>query len=217
MKSQLPHLANERLRVANYKQLIADLQNQLDLMHKEVVQRKQARWQREQQQHARHTSPPDFQVGDYVKKATDIAHDGNKLLATYRGLYVIVAKRDNWIFRIKDVINSRESQAHASQLKFYAGEETELTEELVEYAIHSQAGFEVQALRAICYNDEQDQWEIQVRWHGFTQADNTWEPLLTLAEDCPRLVKTFLNSNKVTREQKVQICVTLEKGSVGNI
>src|SRR5512133_2107036 len=44
-------------------------------------------------------------------------------------------------------------------------------------------------------NDRNDAWELLVRWSGFTDMDNTWEPVIVLLEEVTSLVQAFVASH----------------------
>eukprot|EP00924_Labyrinthula_sp_SR-Ha-C_P000806 snap_masked-scaffold_7-processed-gene-4.30-mRNA-1 protein AED:0.71 eAED:0.79 QI:0/0/0/1/1/1/2/0/138 len=67
----------------------------------------------------------------------------------------------------------------------------------------NKADLEVEKLLAVQF--EQRRWWILVKWLGFEEADNSWEPMRTLTEDIPEVVEDFLldmNTNTSRRALK---------------
>ena len=46
--------------------------------------------------------------------------------------------------------------------------------------------------------------ELFVKWEGYSEADNTWEPLYVMIQDVPTLVKTYLRK---ARQELVGKCL----------
>jgi hypothetical protein len=53
--------------------------------------------------------------------------------------------------------------------------------------------------------------ELKARWKGFTEGEDTWEPITNQAEDNPELVKEYL---KISTEEAKPIKSTLKSIAV---
>ena len=45
---------------------------------------------------------------------------------------------------------------------------------------------------------------LLVKWVGFAEAENTWEPIETLREDVPNLVKKYLEDREERKQKRKQ-------------
>ena len=109
------------------------------------------------------------------------------------------------VYTVEDLVSGVEFNAHASRLKYYDDASLNVTEELIEYILDAQAGFEVSRLHSLRFNTVLKQWEILTSWFGFESDADSWEPVSMLLEDCPTLVKKFVKSKKVSVAQRKKL------------
>ena len=51
-----------------------------------------------------------------------------------------------------------------------------------------------------------EDWQVLVKWKGFADLDNTWEPVTVLLEDIPVTVQSFIESHP--NDQEIQAMAT---------
>jgi hypothetical protein len=163
------------------------LQESMDLMHKEVVQKTKRKNERERQRQLGKSSLPNLDVGDFVLvgRAVEVP---NKLALQWRGPCRVVRAVSKWVFEVQDLFAPfKTSVAHVSRLQFYADAQRGHMTDLVEYAVAHQDFFLVETLLEC--RQANGQWEILVKWLGFDVVEATWEPLEVLLTDVPALVR----------------------------
>ena len=69
-----------------------------------------------------------------------------------------------------------------------------VTEDLKDYAIHSQKNYDIDAFLKIRMH--KNKYQLLVRWKGFTREYDTYEDLMDIYEDVPQLVIKFLAESK---------------------
>lgn len=73
-----------------------------------------------------------FSVGDFVLRSRVDEKRGNKLLVVWVGPYRVI-RADPHSFIIQHLVTDHELDIHASRLKFYADDSSDVTEELLEH------------------------------------------------------------------------------------
>eukprot|EP00924_Labyrinthula_sp_SR-Ha-C_P007835 augustus_masked-scaffold_28-processed-gene-4.112-mRNA-1 protein AED:0.46 eAED:0.46 QI:0/0/0/0.5/1/1/2/0/755 len=121
------------------------------------------------------------------KAGTLAARDKTK--PTWIGPYKVVKPVHRNTYLITDLLG-KDSIVHASRLWPYAPPQFVPSEQVIKLFRVDKADLEVEKLLDVQF--EQRKWWILVKWYGFEEADNSWEPLNTLAENIPEVVKDFL-------------------------
>ncbi|GMF18554.1 unnamed protein product [Phytophthora fragariaefolia] len=168
----------------------------LEAIHREVAVTSDRRRLQARARRAAEAKPPNFSAGDFVLAATVIALP-NKLAIKWQGPKRVVRALTDWIFEVEDLNEPHaKSTHHVSRLRFYAEATREVTEGLLQYALHSQGGHCVQAFRGIRLNAAQQQWEVHMKWLGMDELENTWESYASLRADVPVLLQCYCDANK---------------------
>ncbi|KAI9914306.1 hypothetical protein PsorP6_007151 [Peronosclerospora sorghi] len=68
---------------------------------------------------------------------------------------------------------------HANQLRFYAHEKLDGTEDFPEHVAHNGEGHVVEQLVACAYNTGLQRFEVQVKWRVLDEAESSWSQQLS--------------------------------------
>jgi hypothetical protein len=101
----------------------------------------------------------------------------------------VTARSEN-VFEVEDLMPKTVSPVHSTRLRFYHEPSLEVTADIHAHLAHQNQGYEVYKLLDLRYDAESKEFQAQVSWLGFDEAENTWEPLISLHEDIP---SNFLN------------------------
>ena len=95
---------------------------------------------------------------------------------------------------------------------------TAITEEIKRHFAHDNESYQVEKFHACRLNPENHQLELLVEWRGFTEDDNSWEPLKKLYEDVPELVnfQKKLQNDKSAYAEEVEDFIRLSKSNWGS-
>jgi hypothetical protein len=117
---------------------------------------------------------------------------GEKLSLRWRGPYRIVLARSDHVFDVEDLLTKTVYSVHSSRLRFYHEPSLEVTADIQAHLSHQIQGYEVKDLLDLRYDYDCKELSVLVSWLGFDEADNTWEPLLSLHEDIPSVILHLL-------------------------
>jgi hypothetical protein len=135
----------------------------------------------------------DFQVGDFVMVATPVRPKNHKLEARWRGPYRVIRTINDYVYAVQHLVTSNVTEAHVRRMKFYCDAELDDLVPLCDHIASQEAmEYQVEELVKFRYSREIKQYEVFVKWLGFTDLENTWEPLSRLYEDVPHMVADFL-------------------------
>ncbi|OWZ19326.1 hypothetical protein PHMEG_0006439 [Phytophthora megakarya] len=97
---------------------------------------------------------------------------------------------------LRHFVTGSEQDVHISRLKFYADSDLEVTDELLEHVAAQGIILKVAKLVEHRWNAESQCCELLVSWCGLESIENSWEPLRTLTQDVPVLVRNYVETTK---------------------
>ena len=138
-------------------------------------------------------TPVDFDVGDYVLVAVARRTTRrDKTAPLWMGPGLVVAAHNERSFVVQDLVNGASSVVHAEHLRRYADSSLIITDQLRSF-VAAQAI--ITRVDAITNHQRTDgNWRLLVKWFGFTDEESTWEPLDSLYEDVPELVRRYVKA-----------------------
>ncbi|OWZ15123.1 hypothetical protein PHMEG_00011292 [Phytophthora megakarya] len=158
----------------------------LEAMQREVAETSDRRRRHARDRRAAKAKEAFFSDGDSVLAANVIEYP-NKLAIKCQGPKRIVNCVSDWIFEAQDLLEPLTIKTHhASCLRFYTEQHHDITEDLVQHALHTQGGHLVEAFEGIWLNS----------WLGLDKLENTWEPYTSLHTDVPVLLQRYCDQHE---------------------
>lgn len=105
-------------------------------------------------------------------------------------MWRVVTAEQKHVYSVQNIFSGQVRDVHVARLRFYSDSELEITSGLKDVFQHSytQGVFEMEALINIGEAHDGSGYNIRVRWAGFGEDEDTWEPLKTLWDDAPQFV-----------------------------
>lgn len=176
---------------------IDKLQNNLDVLHKEVAIRTQKRRDNTIAAHNRATNivTPSFCVGDLVlvRRATDRGH---KLQFKWCGPRQVTSVHSPLVYGVTPLRGGSPERIHCARLLKYKDSllGTTVHPEILELADRTESRYEV-AERIREVGEDGKKLFLRVEWEGLPdERDWTWQPLSELYADIPEMVCVFLST-----------------------
>jgi hypothetical protein len=117
-------------------------------------------------------------VGDCVLVAQRLQNEGHKLRVRWRGPRKVIRICSKYIYEVLDLLTTHQSLVHANRLKFYADSQLDVTEYIMDTAVHNDPHFQtVVKLLNLRFNPDSAQYEVQAQWRGLTTRNppgNLW-------------------------------------------
>jgi transposase InsO family protein len=135
-----------------------------------------------------------FQPGDFVWVSSSGASKGRgKTRKVWQAPFQIDEILSPFRYRVRD-LTGKTQEVHVQRLRFYDGSQFTITTPIKEQFIFDNTSFEVDSIQDVRWNRDLQRYELKVRWAGFEPCDDTWEPLSSLHQEIPDIVRDFLHS-----------------------
>ena len=133
-----------------------------------------------------------FEIGDYVLRSrVDDKLQDDKLNVTWVGPYHVVEAHQHQAFTVQHLITKKQRRVHASRLKFYHDESLNISEQWLSHIATQNELLQVSQLHSSRWNRNLEDFEILIQWDGLEPEENSWEPVLKLRADIPKMLETF--------------------------
>ncbi|KAF1322126.1 hypothetical protein FI667_g11572, partial [Globisporangium splendens] len=172
---------------------LRNLRESLSAMHLEVKEKKKNQTQYNMDK--RKGKPANFSIGDYVLRSrVDERRGLGKLMVTWTGPFRVVEACE-YYFVVEHLITKERADVHASRLKFYRDDSLNVTRELIEHVGAQDTLLGVERICSHQYNDNMKSYELLVKWKGFEDIEDSWEPVEAIRADVPDLVKRYVDQS----------------------
>jgi transposase InsO family protein len=144
-----------------------------------------------------HDCIPHFSPGDYVLVARARMNNVNKLTAIWRGPYRVLRAFNNYVYEVEHLVTDEVFDVHVSRLRFYADSYLDLPVALMdELQAETSLNYEYTISQVLEHEYDQydEEYKLKIQWDGFSELETTWEPLVQLFADQPKLIQQYIDT-----------------------
>lgn len=138
-----------------------------------------------------------FSPGDLVLVALPQDKIKSKLQCVWRGPFRVLSMVGPRLAQVQHLVTGDVSEHHVVRLKFYADRDLNVEQEVLDELTY-EAGydqyFEVERVLSHRFNVESKEYEVLVKWKGFSDLHNSFEPLIDVFATAPDSVKAYLDT-----------------------
>ena len=181
----VPELKDVSESIQNHAKALQELLQSFHVQT-EIARERRTRARREAQGRVK----VDFALGDFVLVA---ATQPGKLQPFWQGPFRVVDTVSDWVYVVESLGTGRSKEVHCARIMLYAEKDLGVTANLRLAAEHDEVPLvdHFVAHRA----GPAGNFEILVRWLGFEEANDTWEPLHRLLEDVPAMIRSYVKES----------------------
>ena len=181
------------------RRTVTSLRESLHDIHKRVSEKKTQlrRSQRLSRNKVRHraTKKINLALGNYVMLAVPTKTRRNKLQPKWTGPWTIVEVMSDHVYKLKHPLTKKIKIAHACRISRY--EEIKLNKAVKTQMWHDGGKHTFRVEKIVDSRKEDDGSEsFLIKWVGFEDSDNSWEPEDHMMEDIPELVRKFRKTRR---------------------
>jgi hypothetical protein len=151
---------------------VRDLLKTLEDLHRPMAEAAAKHRRRERK---KQPPPPNFEVGDFVLKATVADVGRSKLHVVWKGPMREVQTKSPWVLEVEDLVTKMVSEVHVSRLRFYAYKMLDVTEDLLSQVAHRQEGHGVEKFLGVRRDKSAARFEVRIKWRGLEDSESSWE------------------------------------------
>ena len=123
-----------------------------------------------------------------------------KLMANWRGPYRVSDVISDHIFEVEHLLSRKKSEVHHSRLKFYCDNDVDciIPFELVVQR-EDDCDSNVESIVDCKYVPASTSYAFKVKWHGYDDAENTWEDPVQINILASELVHDYVQRIRVKK------------------